>query len=245
MCGRYTLHSSAAEIADHFAIPADRIPDGLGPRYNIAPTQDVPAAGPSPEGQRGLALLRWGLVPHWADDPSDFSSLINARSETVHEKPAFRGAFARRRCLLPADGFYEWRPEGGAKQPYHLRMPGGELFALAGIWERWSEGDAGGNGEDGGGRTVESCAILTTDAAPEIAGLHDRMPVIVPPEAYDRWTDRSITDREPLQDILASPDETPLEYYPVSRRVNSPSHDGPDCIEPLEVDEGGGEAARR
>lgn len=229
MCGRYTLHSSAAEIAEHFGLEPGDLPEELAPRFNIAPTQDVPAVGPSPRGGRGLAMFRWGLIPHWADDPSDFSSLINARSETVHRKPAFRSAFARRRCLLPADGFYEWRAEGDAKQPYHLRMPGGELFAFAGIWDRWQA-----QGEDGGGRAVESCAILTTDAAPSIAELHDRMPVILPREAYERWTDRSVTERGSLADLLEPPRETALEYYTVSRRVNRPANDGPSCVQPLE-----------
>lgn len=229
MCGRYTLHSSAAEIAEHFGLDPGDVSDELAPRFNIAPTQDVPAVGPSATGGRGMAMFRWGLVPHWADEPSDFSSLINARSETVHRKPAFRSAFARRRCLLPADGFYEWRAEGGAKQPYHLRMPGGELFAFAGIWDRWEAEE-----EDGDVRSVESCAILTTDAAPSIAALHDRMPVILPREAYGRWTDRSVTGREPLEDLLEPPRETSLQYHAVSRRVNSPANDGPGCIEPLE-----------
>lgn len=239
MCGRYTLHASAREIAERFDVEAGDLPDGLTPRYNIAPTQDVPAVGPSSGGGRGLALFRWGLVPSWSEDPSELPPLINARSETVHRKPAFREAFVRRRCLLPADGFYEWRREGDVKQPYHLRMPGGDLFAFAGIWDRWegpSEGPDGDGDRDGppaGGR-VDSCAILTTEAAPGIVDLHDRMPVILPREAYDRWLDRSITERERLEGLLAPPDGTPLEYYPVSRRVNRPAHDDPSCIEPLE-----------
>jgi putative SOS response-associated peptidase YedK len=227
MCGRYTLHASPREIARRFDVEPGSLLDGAPPRYNIAPTQEVPAVGPSSDGGRGLALFRWGLVPHWADDPSELPPLINARSETVHRKPAFREAFARRRCLLPADGFYEWRREGEVKQPYHLRMPGGDLFAFAGIWDRWSpKGD--------GGETIESCAILTTDAAPGIADLHERMPVILRREDYGRWLDRSARERGQLQDLLESPSETPLEYYPVSRRVNRPAHDDPSCIEPLE-----------
>lgn len=227
MCGRYTLHASAREIAEWFDVETGALPDGLTPRYNIAPTQDVPAVGPSSGGGRGMALFRWGLVPSWAEDPSELPPLVNARSETVHRKPAFREAFARRRCLLPADGFYEWRREGEVKQPYHLRMPGGGLFAFAGIWDRWSPGRDGGE-------AIESCAILTTDAAPGIADLHERMPVILRREDYGRWLDRSARERGRLEDLLASPAETPLEYYPVSRRVNSPDHDDPSCIEPLE-----------
>lgn len=232
MCGRYTLHSSPSRIAEHFSLDPERLPDDLGPRYNIAPTQDVPAVGPSARGGRGLTFMRWGLVPRWADDPSNVSSLINARAETVHEKPAFRDAFARRRCLLPADGFYEWRAEDGGKQPYYLRMPGDEPFAFAGIWERWRARD--GAGETA--RSVESCAILTTDAAPAIADLHDRMPVILPLEAYDLWTDRSVERREELADLLEPPGETPLEYHAVSRRVNTPANDDPSCVEPLQAE---------
>lgn len=227
MCGRYTLHASAREIAERFEVEAGDLPDGLTPRYNIAPTQEVPAVGPSSGGGRGLALLRWGLVPSWAEDPSELPPLINARSETVHRKPAFREAFARCRCLLPADGFYEWRREGEVKQPYHLRMPGGDPFAFAGIWDRWSPGRDGGE-------AIESCAILTTDAAPGIADLHERMPVILRREDYGRWLDRSARERDRLEDLLTPPAETPLEYYPVSRRVNRPDHDDPSCIEPLE-----------
>lgn len=241
MCGRYTLHSSAAEIADHFELEAGDVPGDLGPRYNIAPTQEVPAVGPASGGGRGLALFRWGLVPRWAEDPSDVPSLINARSETVHRKPAFREAFARRRCLLPADGFYEWRREGEAKQPYHVRLPDGGLFAFAGIWDRWTEDPradhpGGATGADG---PVASCSILTTDAAPGIEDLHDRMPVIVPRGEYGRWLDRSIRDRGPLEDLLEPPGRTALEYYAVSRRVNSPANDDPSCVEPLDEEPGG------
>lgn len=228
MCGRYTLHTSAAEVAEHFELDPGGRAGELVSRYNIAPTQDVPAVGPSEAVGRGLAFLRWGLVPHWSDGPSDLPSLIYARSETVHEKPAFRSAFARRRCLLPADGYFEWKKEAGGKQPYHLRLPGGGVFAFAGIWDRW---DGVGDGEDAS--PIFSCALLTTEAAPEIAGLHDRMPVLLPPEEYGSWLDRSIRERGALDDLLSPPEGTALEYHPVSRRVNSPANDEPACIEPL------------
>lgn len=225
MCGRYTQYATADDVAEHFGLAPDDVAD-LRPRYNIAPTQPVPAVGPAPEGEgRGLARFRWGLVPGWADDPADLPDMINARSETAHEKPAFRASFARRRCLLPATGFYEWRAEEGGKQPYHVRRGDGEVFAFAGIWDRW---------EDPRGERLDSCAILTTEAAGDLKELHDRMPVILRPEDYDRWLDPGVSERGPLEDLLSPPEIGELEYYPVTRRMNRPRFDEPACVEPLE-----------
>lgn len=228
MCGRYTLHSSPERIARHFEVDPGSIPE-LEPRYNVAPAQQVPAVGPSSRGEgRGVAQFRWGLVPHWARDPSDLPSLINARSETAHEKPAFRDAFARRRCVVPADGFYEWRREAGGKQPYYVSLPGDALLGFAGLWDRWT------GQVEGEPVRVDSCTILTTDASPSIRELHDRMPVILEPGEYGLWLDRRVTGRDRLESLLGPLEDGRLEFYRVSRRVNRPENDDPACIEPAE-----------
>ncbi|MEE8560909.1 MAG: SOS response-associated peptidase, partial [Gemmatimonadota bacterium] len=179
MCGRFTLTTPAAEVARLFSV--DYLETDLPtPRYNVAPTQEVAAVRyDDRRGGRELSLLRWGLLPYWVDDPADWPTLINARGESAHVKPAFREALADRRCLIVADGFYEWRREGGRKQPYYLRRPDGAPFALAGLWEHWERA----------GQSIESCAILTTDSNELVARLHDRMPVIIPPLGFDLWLD--------------------------------------------------------
>lgn len=225
MCGRFTLRNSPAEIAEHFRLDPADLPD-LRPRFNIAPTQPVAAVAPSSKEEgRSLALLRWGLVPPWVDDPADFPTLINARAETAPEKPAFREAFRDRRCLVPADGFYEWtEPEdGGPKRPYYVSRPDGGLFSFAGLWERWS-------GE--GGRTIDSCTILTTDPNEVVGPLHDRMPVILDRAHYEAWLDPG-GSRSQLEALLRPAPAGTLRAVPVSRRVNSPENDDPACIEPV------------
>lgn len=225
MCGRFTLRSSPAAVAEHFGLDPAGLPD-LPPRYNIAPTQPVAAVAPSSEGEvRSLALLRWGLVPHWVKDPDDFPTLINARAETAPEKPAFRDAFGSRRCLVVADGFYEWeKPDGGGpKQPYYVRRPDGGPFGFAGLWERWSGGE---------GRTVDSCTILTTEANELLRPIHDRMPVVLDRAHHDAWLDPA-SSRSQLEALLRPAPDDALRAFPVSRRVNSPEHDDPACIEPL------------
>ena len=204
MCGRFALYAKGEILAEEFGVSAR--PAGP-PRHNIAPSQDVAAVRAVPAGGvREIALLRWGLVPFWSKDLAIGSRLINARSETVREKPSFRDAFRRRRCLIPASGFYEWLRKEGGKQPYYVRMRDERPFAFAGLWDRW-EGPAGG--------AVESCTILTTAANDVLAPIHDRMPVILPRAEYGKWLDPALTDTDSLVPLLAPfrPDE--MVAYPV------------------------------
>lgn len=222
MCGRFTLYAKGEILAGEFGVPA---PVAAVPRYNIAPTQDVAAVRESPSGGvRGIARLRWGLVPSWAKDPTIGSRLINARSETVREKPSFRAAFRRRRCLVPASGFYEWRRTERGKQPFYVRMRDGRVFAFAGLWDRW---------EGPGGGVVESCAILTTGANAVLAPIHDRMPVILERAEYGRWLDPALADADSLAPLLVPFPPEGMTAYAVSPRVNAPSNDDERCVEPL------------
>jgi putative SOS response-associated peptidase YedK len=219
MCGRYTLKTPVEKLAEEFGFGAS--PVELPPNYNVAPTQQV-AAVLEEGGERRLEVLRWGLIPSWADDPGIGSRMINARSETAPEKPSFRRAFRERRCLILADGFYEWRRTNGAKQPYYIRMKEGRPFAFAGLWESW---------KDGSGPEIRSCTILTTGPNDMLAEIHDRMPVILPAGAYDVWLDPE-AGRDELYGLLAPYPEDEMEAYPVSRFVNSPQNNDPRCIEP-------------
>ena len=218
MCGRYTLTTPAERLAEQFGFDGPSVE--LPPNYNVAPTQGV-AAVIEEGGQRRLEVLRWGLIPPWADDPQIGSRMINARSETAPGKPSFRRAFRERRCLIPADGFYEWQRTNGAKQPYFIHMEGGGPFAFAGLWESWSKG---GEGE------VRTCTILTTEANTLVGEIHDRMPVILAADAYDVWLDPA-SERDELTALLAPYPEDGMEAYPVSRFVNSPQNNDPRCIE--------------
>jgi putative SOS response-associated peptidase YedK len=218
MCGRYTLASPTERLAEEFGVDAASIE--LAPNYNVAPTQGV-AAVLEEGGQRRLEVLRWGLIPPWADDPGIGSRMINARSETAPGKPSFRRAFRERRCLIPADGFYEWQRTNGAKQPYYIHMEDGRPFAFAGLWESWSKGE----GE------IRTCTILTTGANALVGEVHDRMPVILAHDTYDVWLDPA-SERDELTGLLAPYPEDEMETYPVSRFVNSPSNNDPRCIEP-------------
>ncbi|MEL7059340.1 MAG: SOS response-associated peptidase [Acidobacteriota bacterium] len=220
MCGRYTL-SHPGEMLEQLAV-VDALDHELEPRYNIAPTQSVPAVRADGDGARRLVALRWGLVPFWADDLAIGNRMINARSETAASKPAFRAAFARRRCLLLADGFFEWvARERGPKQPFHIHRPDRTPFAFAGLWERWDKGEA----------AVESCTILTTAASEAMTPYHHRMPVVLEGAARDRWLSDD-ADRSELES-LAGPFTGELTFTPVSRLVNNPRNDVPRCIEPL------------
>jgi putative SOS response-associated peptidase YedK len=219
MCGRYTLASPTERLAEEFGFDGTSVE--LAPNYNVAPTQGV-AAVLEEGGQRRLEVLRWGLIPPWADDPGIGSRMINARSETAPGKPSFRRAFRERRCLIPADGFYEWQRTNGAKQPYYIHMEDGRPFAFAGLWESWSKG---GEGE------VRTCTILTTEANALVGEIHDRMPVILAADAYDVWLDPA-SERDELTGLLAPYPGDEMEAYPVSRFVNSPSNNDPRCIEP-------------
>ncbi len=222
MCGRFTLRTPAHRLAEFF-----RLIDSFDwkPRYNIAPTQPVLIIRDE-EGRRQPAVVRWGLIPSWADDERIGSRMINARAETAATKPSFRSAFRRRRCLVPADGFFEWKKlSGRGKQPYYITRPDGTPFALAGLWERWEKGPNG---------PIESCTILTTAANQQLAQLHDRMPVILPEEAFDIWLDPELADPEALKTWLKPAPDDLLEAYPVRTIVNSPTNDRPECIEPVE-----------
>ncbi len=217
MCGRYTLATPVGRLAEEFGF--DSSSTEFRTSYNVAPTRQVPVVL-TEGGKRRLEMLRWGLVPSWADDPGIGARMINARSETAPEKPSFRRAFRDRRCLIPADGFYEWKRENGGKQPYYFRMQGGRPFAFAGLWESWTK-----DGE------IRSCAILTTAANEVVAGIHERMPVILPSRHYEAWLDPE-AERDELTDLLVPYPGDDLETYPVSRFVNSPGNDDPRCIEP-------------
>ncbi len=221
MCGRFTLTTPGEILAEIFELA--EVPE-LSPRYNIAPTQPIATVRLVAEPKvRRLDQLRWGLIPSWAKDPAIGNRMINARAETVSEKPAYRSAFRRRRCLVPADGFYEWRKTGASKQPFLVRKPGGQPFAMAGLWETWKP--------PGGGDPVESCAIITTDANDFMRPIHNRMPVIVERDAYGLWLDPG-TDPAKLRALLRPCANDALEAYRVSRHVNDPRNDDPQCVAP-------------
>jgi putative SOS response-associated peptidase YedK len=236
MCGRFTLRSPARDVAKAFGALFDEtsLPLNWQPRYNIAPTQPIPVIrevapqppdsadsppAPEPSG-RELAFLHWGLIPAWADDPSIGSRLINARAETLATKPAFRTAFRRRRCLIPCDGIYEWQKQGRRKQPFFITAGDG-LFALAGLWEHWERN----------GLTIESCTIITTEANSLVAELHDRMPVILPPDAYGPWLDPEEQEPARLQAWLRPYPAEAMRLQAVSPLVNNPRNDSPACLE--------------
>ena len=219
MCGRYSLSQTVETIASAF-----RVGDAIdwSPRYNIAPTQSVPTVSQLEDRDRQFRLLRWGLVPSWAKDLSIGAKLINARSETVAEKPSFRSAFKQRRCLILADGFYEWQRRDGKKQPHYFQLADRQPFAFAGLWEHW-QGDS---------EPIESCTILTTQANDLLQPIHDRMPVILASEDYDRWLDLE-TSVDHLHALLHPYDAKAMTSHPVSSVVNSPKYDQPDCINSL------------
>jgi len=219
MCGRFTLTRSAAEVAAHFGLAQE---PALQPRFNVAPTQRVLAIRAAREGGAPeAASLYWGLVPFWAKHARDAAKRVNARVETLAERPAFREAAERRRCLVPADGFYEWRGARGERQPFHLALPQGALFAMADFWERWTPPD---------GETLESVAVVTTAATPNVRALHDRMPLLVDPSGYAAWLDREARDVSALLAALPSSRGAQLRARPVSTRVNDVRNDDPACL---------------
>jgi putative SOS response-associated peptidase YedK len=219
MCGRYAITTVPEALRALFAYLEQ---PNFPPRYNVAPTQPVPIVR-MVEGKRQFALVRWGLIPSWVKDPRGFTLLINARGESAAEKPAFRNAMKRRRCLFPADGFYEWKRDGERKQPYFVRLKSGQPMAFAGLWESWM----GPNGEE-----QETAAIVTTPASPSISFIHDRMPVIVSPEAFDFWLDPNV-DAEMASTVIRPAPDAQLEFFPVSSAVNRTANDSPQLLEPL------------
>lgn len=223
MCGRFALVTEKHILELLFEL--EQLPDfDLKPRYNIAPTQQVPVVRLSPaDNRRELAELKWGLVPFWSKDISIGSCLINARAETAPQKPAFRDAFKKRRLLVPASGFYEWKIEATGKQPYFITAKSKELISLAGLWESWDKGTE---------QVLETFTILTTEPNPLVAELHNRMPVIIPPQSFGAWLAPETGEEELLQLLKPYPDEL-LKAYPVCRLVNKPTNDVPEIIEPL------------
>lgn len=221
MCGRFSL-GVTIRIGQLFDLP--NWPE-TPPRYNIAPSQDVPAVIQNREtGTREYRPFRWGLVRSWAKDPAIGNRLINARSETAAAKAAFRKPLRDRRCLILADGFYEWKPEVPRKQPYYIKLWHGEPFAFAGLWDLWQPPD---------GQPLETCTILTTTANGVLKAIHDRMPVILPPDAYNAWLDPTMRDVERVQALLTPYPADQMVAYPVSTRVNNTSNDSPECIAPF------------
>ena len=222
MCGRFSLSQPAEAIAEVFALTEVL---RLEPRYNIAPTQLVATVLRKPEhSDRQFQLLRWGLIPSWAKDPAIGARLINARAETVTEKPSFRTAFRHRRCLVVADGFYEWQRQERKKQPFYFRLQDGKPFAFAGLWEHWEAPD---------GELTESCTILTTAANELLRPIHDRMPVILDRKDYDLWLDPAVQKIEPLQHMLCPYQSEAMVSYAVSTVVNNPANNSPECINSL------------
>ena len=224
MCGRYRLSRRKQLVEEYFDCTGE---EDWTPRYNVAPTQLVPVIRQNPKKpQRELSLIRWGLIPSWAKDSHAASGMINARSETAALLPAFRDALRFRRCLIPADGFYEWQKIGKAKQPYCFEFNDGELFAFAGIWERW---------KDPGGALLETCSILTTTPNAVTSKIHDRMPVILEPSNYDLWLDPGMYDTSTASEMLKPYSPHAMRCYPVSARINHAANDDAECAMPVTV----------
>jgi putative SOS response-associated peptidase YedK len=222
MCGRIVLKAPARQVAQEFDLATVA---EIAPRYNIAPTQLVAAVMAGADGRRTLRSLQWGLTPPWSHDPSDGGRLFNARSETIAEKPAFREAFAARRCLVPVDGFYEWRRHDRDREPFYFAAADGRLLALAGVWVRW---------EYPGGDVVESCSVLTTAANALMSPVHHRMPVIIPLDDRQRWLATPAAQAAHLVPLLAPAPADLLQMHAVAPTVNRVGHDGPDLIAPVE-----------
>jgi putative SOS response-associated peptidase YedK len=225
MCGRFKL-SHRKQIIEEYFDAADW-QDDWNPRYNIAPTQPVPVIRQHPkEPIRQISTMRWGLIPHWSNDASSAASTINARSETAATKPAFRDPLKFRRCLIPSDGFYEWKRNGTSKQPYCFEVNDGELFAFAGLWDGWKNPE---------GQWVKTCSILTTSPNAVTSAVHDRMPVILPKDHYYAWLDPGMTDVQVVSEFLKPFDPSLMRCYPVSTRINRVENDDVECSRPVEI----------
>lgn len=220
MCGRFTLELSSETLKVIFGVsPFENIP----PRYNVAPTQMVLVLRNDPDSNRQLSYMKWGLIPHWAKGASIGNHMINARSETVDQKSAFKNALKDRRCIIPASGFYEWQKVGTKKQPYYITLKDGSPMLFAGLWDRWTSPE---------GIVVESCTILTTNSNELVSPLHDRMPVILDMKDIDRWLDCHVTEPAKLKALLTTHQSESMQLFPVSNMVNSPKNDEARCIEP-------------
>ncbi len=226
MCGRFTVAVPREDLFEEFGLT--EAPFDIHPRYNVAPTQIAPVILRGKDGALRLEGFRWGLVPYWAKDPEIGNRMINARAESLETKPAFRDAFERRRCLVPADGWYEWQKQGTHKVPMWIHLRSRRPFAFAGLWERWRSGP--------GGEWLHSFTIVTTDAAPGVRHIHDRMPVVLPRALRDRWLDAGAAPAELAALVRPYPGDD-LEVWPVSRLVNSPANDVPDCIAEVPIRE--------
>jgi putative SOS response-associated peptidase YedK len=221
MCGRYRLTRHREVVEEHFGV---EIEGEMSPRYNIAPTQPVATVRQAPDSpKRQFAWMKWGLIPHWAKDASTAFKMINARAETAAEKPAFREALERRRCLVAADGFYEWQKTGKVKQPYCFTLTDEGVFAFAGLWERWRDGE---------GKLVETCSILTTKPNRLLEDIHDRMPAMLRPEDYEVWLDPGERRVESVLDLIRPFDSTGMKRFAVSTRVNNVNNDDAECVAP-------------
>jgi putative SOS response-associated peptidase YedK len=222
MCGRFSQQRPASELAEIFA--AEPLADDPGPRFNVAPTDDALVVVQR-EDRRAITAYRWGLIPHWADAAKVGSRMFNARAETLTASPAFRDAFRQKRCLVPVDGFYEWHREGTRRQPFAIARADGRPLALAGLWSGWRDPAAD--------RVVRTFTIITTRPNDQLAGLHDRMPVVVPDEAWSRWLDPGLEDPAELNGFFEPSDEVGLRIWPVSQLVNNVRNDGPELFEPI------------
>ncbi len=229
MCGRYTSTSEPADIAAYFQVD-EIVATDLGPRYNVAPTDEVYAVARSSKGPTRLGTFRWGLVPFWAKEPSVGSRMINARAESVLDKPAFRRPLERYRCIVPADGFYEWQAVEGRKkkQPWYIRRTDGDLLSFAGLWSSWRPHKGSDEGR------IVSCSIITTDANDAVRPIHDRMPVVLPPDAWDEWLDPANDDVEALHALLVPAPSELFTLTAVGDAVSNVRNDGPHLLDPAE-----------
>lgn len=217
MCGRYSLAISIEKLIEYFDV--EHLSE-LKPHYNIAPSQPILVVRMN-NHQKAFAFMRWGFIPAWLKEENISSQWINARAETLTEKPMFRHAFKHKRCLIPADGFFEWQVKNKYKQPYYIRKKNREPFAMAGIWERWESKE---------GRVIESCAIITTEANQELQPIHHRMPVVLEPEQFNLWLNPDNVETDKLQSLLTPSTANKLDIYAVGSYVNKPTHDTEECI---------------
>ena len=227
MCGRFSITTAPEALRGMFDY--ENFPN-LEPRYNVSPTQMIAIIRKIDSGRKELVMVRWGLIPAWAKDAAYAARMINARAETIMEKPSFREAFSKRRCLIPADGFYEWRIQSNLKQPYRIGMEDGSVFAFAALWEKWKAKQSGYGFEEG--EEIETVSIITTHANKKLKNIHHRMPVILHPEDFDTWLTPA-NDTIKCQKLLQPFPSEPMAFYRVAQTVNNPRNDNPKCIEPI------------